>query len=66
MAKAYSLDLRERVIVACDGGQTAAEVAVRFAVSESFIEKLKRRRREQGTLAPKPPAGGWAPRLAGL
>lgn len=63
MAKAYSLDLRERVIAACDGGRSAADVAARYAVSESFIEKLKRQRRERGTLAPKPHAGGRKPLL---
>lgn len=58
------MDLRVRVIGACDEGQSAAEVAVRFAVSESFIENLKRQRRERGTLAPKPHAGGRKPLLA--
>ena len=49
MPKAYSTDLRERVIAACDQGERAAAVAKRYAVSESFIEKLKQRRREAGT-----------------
>ncbi len=52
-------------MAACDRGESAAAVAVRYAVSRSFIEKLKRRRREAGTLAPKPPAGGCKPLLAG-
>jgi transposase len=64
MPKAYSNDLRERVIQACDQGERAAAVAKRFAMSESFIEKLKQRRRERGTVAPKPPAGGRQPLLA--
>jgi len=64
MAKAYSMDLRERILVACESGQGAAEVAQRYAVSESFIEKLKRRYRESGSLAPKPHAGGRQPLLA--
>lgn len=58
MPRAYSMDLRERIIAACDRGESAAEVAERYSVSASFIEKLKRRRREEGTLAPKPHAGG--------
>lgn len=64
MAKAYSMDLRQRVMDACDRGEGVAEVAQHFAVSDSFIEKLKRRRRESGTLAPKPHAGGRPPLLA--
>ena len=64
MPKAYSNDLRERVIEACDQGERAAAVAKRFAVSESLIEKLKQRRRERGTVAAKPHAGGRQPLLA--
>jgi transposase len=58
MPKAYSMDLRKRVIEPCDQGQTIAQVAKRFAVSPSFVEKLQPRRRERGTLEPKPHAGG--------
>jgi transposase len=64
MPRAYSNDLRERVIAACDQGEHAAAVAKRYAVSESFIEKLKRRRRESGSVAAKPHAGGPQPLLA--
>jgi transposase len=64
MPKAYSMDLRERVVAACEAGESAREVAERFAVSASFIEKLKRRRAQTGGLAPKPHAGGQPPRLA--
>lgn len=64
MPKAYSMDLRKRVIEACEQGQTIAQVAERFAVSTSFVEKLQQRRRESGTLEPKPHAGGRRPRLS--
>ena len=64
MPRAYSNDLRERVMAACDQGESAARVAKRFAVSESFIEKLKQRRRTSGGVAAKPHAGGPRPRLA--
>jgi transposase len=64
MPKAYSMDLRKRVIEACDEGQTIAQVAERFRVSTSFVEKLQQRRRESGTLAPKPHGGGRQPRLS--
>lgn len=63
MPKAYSTDLRERILAACDAGFCARVVAARFAVSEGFIEKLKRQRAETGTVAPKPPAGGRPPLL---
>jgi hypothetical protein len=42
MARAYSMNLRNRVIEVCDQRQSATDVAVRYAVSESFIEKPKR------------------------
>jgi transposase len=64
MPKAYSMDLRKRVIEACDQGQTIAQVAERFAVSTSFVEKLQQRRRESGTLDPKPHGGGRQPLLS--
>jgi transposase len=64
MPKAYSMDLRKRVIEACDEGQTIAQVSKRFRVSTSFVEKLQQRRRESGTLAAKPHGGGRQPRLS--
>lgn len=64
MPKAYSMDLRKRVIGACDQGETIAQVAQRFAVSTSFVNQLQRRRRERGTLEPKPHGGGRQPLLS--
>jgi transposase len=64
MPKAYSMDLRKRVIEACDQGETIAQVAQRFAVSTSFVNKLRQRRRERGTLAAKPHGGGRQPVLS--
>jgi transposase len=57
MPQPYSVDLRERVVAAA-ASQTQADVAVRFAVSESTVYKWCRRAREAGTVAPKPHAGG--------
>jgi transposase len=54
MPRAYSMDLRKRVIEVCDEGQTIAQVSKRFRVSASFAETLRQRRRESGALAPKP------------
>jgi transposase len=57
--KAYSLDLRQKILRACDerfGSQRA--IAAMFGVSQSFVEKLLRRRRDSGDITPRPHAGG--------
>jgi transposase len=57
--KAYSIDLRERVVAACDAGDaTREQVAARFSVSISWIRKLLRQRRQTGSIEPKPHGGG--------
>ena len=57
--KAYSLDLRERIVAAVDAGEyTQAEVAVQYQVSLSFVEKLVQRWHKTGTCAALPHAGG--------
>ena len=57
--KAYSQDLRERIIRALEAGQeTQPEIAARFSVSLSFVEKLWLRWRTAGTCAARPHAGG--------
>ncbi len=57
--RAYSVDLRERVVRACDEGElTRPEVAEAMGVSLSFVTKLLRRRARTGSVAPKPRAGG--------
>ncbi|MGI4737168.1 MAG: hypothetical protein ACRYG7_18530 [Janthinobacterium lividum] len=62
--KVYSQDLRERVAAACaEPGAKICQVAVRFAVSLSFTNKLLRRQRTTGKLAALPPHPGPAPRL---
>ena len=61
---AYSLDLRERIIRAVEGGeQTKRAVAAQFDVHESFIYKLLRQRRAVGHLAPLPHGGGQRAKL---
>jgi len=60
--KAYSMDLRERVVAACDARDgTREQVAERFSVSVSWIRDLLRWRRETGSIAPKPRGGGRPP-----
>lgn len=59
--RTYSIDLRERVVAACDARDgTRAQIAARFAVSVAWIRKLIRQRRETGSIAPKPHGGGRA------
>jgi transposase len=54
----YSKDLRERVVAAVDHGEgSQREVARRFRVSLTFVFRLLRRRRDAGTLDPKPHGG---------
>jgi transposase len=55
--KAYSLDFRKRVLAMCDRGRSTREVARVLLVSESWVRRLKQRRREDGSIAPRP-AGG--------
>ena len=60
----YSTDLRERVAAAVDNGEgSQREIATLFRVSLSFIVRLLQRRRDAGTLEPKPHGGGPPPVL---
>jgi transposase len=70
--RAYSMDLRERVLAACDAGQSNDAVARTFHVSTAWVRRLKQRRRETGSYAPAvrrlspPPAQVHAPALERL
>ncbi len=55
--KAYSMDLRKRVLTMCDAGRTTREVARVFDVSEPWVRRLKQRRREKGIIGPRPSGG---------
>lgn len=57
--KPYSQDLRERIVreVAAQA-ESQPEIAERFAVSLSFVEKVWRRWRTTGSCAARPHAGG--------
>ena len=64
--KAYSIDLRERVLAACDSGpNTIRHVAHQFKVSTRWIYKLKRQRQQQGTISPQGHGGGRKPAFYG-
>lgn len=51
--KAYSQDLRRRVLRAIDQGKTQAEVAETFAISTATIKRYLKARRERGHVLPK-------------
>jgi transposase len=51
--EAYSMDLRTRVLAACDGGQQTKQVAKLFSVSPAWVRRLKQRRRDDGSIAPR-------------
>ena len=56
--KAYSLDLRQKIVAACDRKQgSQRQVAQTFGVSLGLVEKLLRQRRRTGDLAPRSPRG---------
>lgn len=52
MARAYSLDLRERVVAAVNSGQTCRTVASTYEVSVSSVVKWSQRFRSTGSPAP--------------
>jgi transposase len=60
--KTYSVDLRERVVAPFDPRDgTREQIAARFSVSVSWVRDLLKRRRETGSIAPKPHGGGRPP-----
>ena len=62
--KPYSLDLRQKVVDAYRNGEGSFRgLAKRFKVSLSFIQRLLKRYREEGTIAPKTLGGGPKPQL---
>lgn len=65
MVASISLDLRKRILKACDKGGKTKEVAERFEVSPDFVRKLKRRRRETGRIEALPKNSGPKPKLKG-
>ena len=62
--KAYSLDLRQKIVRAYDnklGSQQ--QIAETFGVSRAFVQNLLRRRRTTGSIASLPHGGGRKPSL---
>jgi transposase len=55
--KAYSTDLRERVVRAVEEGRPREEIVHLFGVSRATIKRYAKQQRETGELAPKPIPG---------
>jgi len=55
--KAYSEDLRIRVLAALDGGMSVAQVARTFQISVSSIKRWRAQQTVLGHLRPKRPSG---------
>jgi len=62
--QAYGQDLRDRVLAAV--GEPIRVVAARFAVSPSYVSKVRARQRETGAATPGPQHNHVPPRLAPL
>jgi transposase len=63
--RAYSLDLRQKVVAAVERGDSAIEeVASTFGVGQTFVKKMLRQHRETGDLSPRPHGGGQTHRLS--
>jgi transposase len=60
MARAYSLDLRERVVAAVRSGQSCRGVAATFGLGAATVVKWWQRYRQTGNAAAKPRGGSKA------
>lgn len=58
MTRPLSMDLRERIVRAVEGGASRNATAARFGVSISCVVKLLQRWRDRGTMTPDQ-YGGW-------
>jgi transposase len=61
--KAYSVDLRERVLAALDRGMPRSQVVITFQVSLASLKRWLAARRTTGDFAPQPPSGGFEPTI---
>ena len=62
--KAYSQDLRERVLAAADDGEPVGQVAARLRVSASYVSKVLSRRQRSGQTTARPQRCHVPPKLA--
>jgi transposase len=57
--RAYSMDLRERVLADVQAGMAPADVAAKYRVSASWVRRVRQRHRDHGETGPRP--GGRRP-----
>ncbi len=65
MARAYSLDLRERVVAAVVAGESCRKVAATYRISVASVVKWSQRFRKTGSAAAKRMGGNQLRSLAG-
>lgn len=63
--RAYSMDLRVRVLADRDAGLSVSRVAEKYSVSTAWVRRLTQRRRESGEIGPRIGKTGPKPKLAG-
>jgi transposase len=62
--KPYSQDLRQKIIdTYLEDHESIREIAKRFQVSSSFVQKLLKNYHQTGNINPKPHRGGKSPKL---
>jgi transposase len=61
MPSAYSMDLRTRILADCDAGMKTKDAAAKYTVSQSWVRRLKQRRRQSGEVAPRQGRKGPVP-----
>ena len=63
--EAYPIEMRKRILADCDAGINTQAVALKYQVSESWVRRLKQRRRENGEIAARKagsqPPSKWRP-----
>lgn len=62
--RAYSMDLRVRVLADCDAGMNTAAVADKYSVSPAWVRRLKQRRAAGLSIPPLVGRPGPKPSLA--
>jgi len=64
MPKAYSIDLRQKIVDAYDRGSISQrKLAKQFGVAKSFVQKILKQRRETNSIAPKVRLNQTPPKL---
>jgi transposase len=64
--RAYSEDLRSRILASADDGARVGEIATMFRVSVSYVSKVLSRRRSTGEITARPQRCHLTPKLSAL